>query len=128
MIYFSNIFPLSVNDNVFPSPKSRLENDICCLPSGTTLNLNESIDFVHWVRIHLLSLTQTCIFFVFYDQTSTFFIKISAILFRKLHVIYSYCTSSSLLAGGCTRYYAFLSFFWGKYTEINKNILLHVCK
>jgi hypothetical protein len=100
MIYFSNIFPLSVNDNVFPSPKSRLENDICCLPSGTTLNLHESIDFVHWVRIHLLSLTQTCIFFVFYDQTSTFFIKISAILLRKLHVIYSYFTSSSLLAGG----------------------------
>jgi hypothetical protein len=28
------------------------------------------------------------------------FTKISAILFRKLHVIYSYCTSQSLLAGG----------------------------
>ena len=69
----------------------------CCPPSGTTLNLHESIDFC---TLSTNSLVQTCSFFVFYDQTSTFFIKISAILFRKLHVIYSYCTSSSLLAGG----------------------------
>jgi hypothetical protein len=81
----------------------------CCPPSGTTLNLHESIDFCTLSTNSLLSLAQTCSFFVFYDQTSTFFIKISAILFRKLHVIYSYCTSSSLLAGGL---HAVLRFFF----------------
>jgi hypothetical protein len=78
----------------------------CCPPSGTTLNLHESIDFC---TLSTNSLVVTCT--NLYDQTSTFFIKISAILFRKLHVIYSYCTSSSLLAGGGGVLHAVLRIF-----------------
>jgi hypothetical protein len=80
-----------------------------------------NIDF-YTLNTNSLVVTRTNLrFFVFYDQISTFFIKISAILFRKLHVIYSYCTSTSpsLLAGGLHAVWrSLLSFFWEKYTEI----------
>ena len=40
------------------------------------------------------------VFCILRSNINFFYSKISAILFRKLHVIYSYCTSSGLLAGG----------------------------
>ena len=46
----------------------------------------------------MLSLPKTCSFFVIYDQKSIFSPW-------KLHVIYNYCTSPSLLAGGVSRGY-----------------------
>jgi hypothetical protein len=86
-------------------PEKLLENEFCCLPSGTTLKLHQSID---WLLYALYEFTtrKPAVSLYFTIKHHHFLLKLALFFFFKLHVIHSYCTSSKAWerGGGITRF------------------------